>query len=474
MRFGSAVKTLAGATALSQGIVVVSSPILSRLYTPEHFGLLAAFAAILGLVGSIASLRYNLAIPLPKSPRDGVAVTVLALLATLLVAAIFAATTWPFATQIANLVNMPTLAEYHWMLPLGMFLSGLYVTLSAYGLRAQLYGRIARTRLTQSGIMIAIQILGAGFGPVALIVGRVVGQAVGIGNLALALVKRDCAALRSLRRADLIRNAVTYRKFPLVSSWAGLASSIGANLPSLLIAAFLGPAEAGLFALTHRVLSLPMGVIGKAVGDVFYRNAARANDEPGGIAPIIEIVHARMTGAAMAPALVIATIAPEAFGLIFGEEWIQAGTLAAIMMPWMLMQITVTPPTRVFPILDRHDLALRFQLFFVAAAVVSLVIGGLVYKDLVISVAILSALNTLVYAVRLLTAFKLVGVDRRLALHHMISPLLIALLATFPLFAAIALSATPGILIAAAVTSSILALVVTIIVLKRPNCRKTS
>jgi len=64
--FVRSVSVLVGGTAGAQILLVLAAPLLTRLYTPEDFGLLAVYASLLALIGVISSLRYELAIPLPE------------------------------------------------------------------------------------------------------------------------------------------------------------------------------------------------------------------------------------------------------------------------------------------------------------------------------------------------------------------------------------------------------------------------
>lgn len=67
---------LVGGTTGAQLLAVLAAPLLTRLYTPEDFGLLAVYASLLGLIAVIASLRYELAIPLPTDDTEAAAVAV--------------------------------------------------------------------------------------------------------------------------------------------------------------------------------------------------------------------------------------------------------------------------------------------------------------------------------------------------------------------------------------------------------------
>ena len=57
---------VASGQALGLGVTVLASPILSRLYSPRDFGLLAIFSTLIGVITTFATLRYENAIPLPN------------------------------------------------------------------------------------------------------------------------------------------------------------------------------------------------------------------------------------------------------------------------------------------------------------------------------------------------------------------------------------------------------------------------
>ena len=60
-------------------LVVLTSPVLTRLYTPEDFGVLAVYASIVSVLVVVTSLRYELAIPLPADDNTAANLLLLAL-----------------------------------------------------------------------------------------------------------------------------------------------------------------------------------------------------------------------------------------------------------------------------------------------------------------------------------------------------------------------------------------------------------
>ncbi|MEA1954756.1 MAG: hypothetical protein U9O24_10240 [Campylobacterota bacterium] len=68
--FSRNVLTLMTGTTIAQAIPIAISPILTRIYTLEDFGIFALFIAITAIFGSIANGRYELAIMLPKKDNN--------------------------------------------------------------------------------------------------------------------------------------------------------------------------------------------------------------------------------------------------------------------------------------------------------------------------------------------------------------------------------------------------------------------
>ena len=64
--FARSVGVLAGGTAVAQGIGVLALPLITRLYTPEDFSVLAVYSSILGIVAGVACLRLDVASQCPR------------------------------------------------------------------------------------------------------------------------------------------------------------------------------------------------------------------------------------------------------------------------------------------------------------------------------------------------------------------------------------------------------------------------
>ena len=103
--FSQNVLTLMTGSTLSQSIPIAISPILTRIYTPEDFGVYAIFLAIVTILGTIISGRYELAIMLPKKDEDAINIFALGLVITICLTVLTTILVITFNDYIVNLSN---------------------------------------------------------------------------------------------------------------------------------------------------------------------------------------------------------------------------------------------------------------------------------------------------------------------------------------------------------------------------------
>ena len=384
--FARGVGVLVGGTVSSRLLLVLASPLLTRLYSPEDFGLLAVYAGLLSLITVIASLRYELAIPLPKDDIDAIYIVqlsfILVLVSTVLTAIfVYVAGGWLTAT-----LDSPALLPFIWLLPLGVLFGGSYNVFRYWAIRAQHFGVVASTTLQQSIGMIAIQIIGFKFGVLSLLLGQAAGQGVGATTLGRNFIQGINITASSWK--GIWQQTFRYKRFPLFSTWEGLFNTAGTELPPLLFAAMFSPAAAGLYSLANRFLSLPMSLIGSAIGQVFFSSAAEARRE-GRLGLLVSQLHSRLAHIGMPPAVLLVLVGPELFSLVFGYEWRAAGEFARWMTPWMYLVFVSSPLSTLFAVMEKQKHGMAFQAILLAARLVALV-GGTITGDLYLTVLFFS------------------------------------------------------------------------------------
>ena len=68
--FARNILTLMTGTAIAQAIPIAISPILTRLYSPEDFGVFALYMGVVSIGGILATGRYEMSVMLPKKDSD--------------------------------------------------------------------------------------------------------------------------------------------------------------------------------------------------------------------------------------------------------------------------------------------------------------------------------------------------------------------------------------------------------------------
>lgn len=363
-RFARSVTLLAGGTALGQAITVLVSPILTRLYTPEDFGVFGVYASILEIVTVVASLRYEYALPLPED--DETAANILVLCFILL----FGMTTLSWlvihglGNQIVAWANVPGLKPYLWLIPLGMLGAGTYQILNYWAVRKRDFPRIARTRLSRGVARAALQV-GVGFvnpGPLGLLLGQLAGETAGSTSLGVAAWKKDRAPFKAVGLQGMRRAGARYKRFPLFSSWGSLFNALGGNVPQLLFAAFYGAEVAGWFALGQRVIAAPLNIVVDSVAQVYFGEAARLpRDDPRAMRRLFLKLTGRLALVGGLPVVTVCALAPWFFTLVFGRGWETAGRYVQILGLMFAVRLAVVPVSQTLNILEQQHWFFAWQ-----------------------------------------------------------------------------------------------------------------
>jgi len=356
--FLRSVLVLVSGTALGHGITAASMPVLSRLYGPADFGLLAVFASCLGILSVIACLRFELAIPLPKSTQESGDLLRLSLVCCAALSLLIGLPVWLWPAPIAKLLGQAALAPYLGLLPLGVLLAGSYSAFQFWHVREKRFSWLAQTRVGQSAGSAATQIgMGiAGIGPIGLLLGHVMNTGVACVALGGALRRAEpwptVSRLRQLAR--------TYRRFPLWSTPEALANSAALHIPVILIAAAVAPAEAGYLTMALFVIQAPMSLIGTAIGHVYVSQAPAALREQR-LGPFTAEVFSGLWRAGAGPLLALGILSPLLFEPVFGDGWSRAGWLVTWMTPWFIAQFLAVPLSMALHVTGHQSIALILQ-----------------------------------------------------------------------------------------------------------------
>ncbi len=366
------VLTLLGGAGLAQAIALAASPLLTRLYAPEHFGVFALFASLVTLIATVATGRYELAVILPAGDGEAWQVVKLALLIALPVTALTLLAVALGGNALAEHAGDARLAVWAWLLPVAVLLTALINTLTVWANRRQAYGALAVNRVAQSGATAAASVgLGAaGWASPGLMLGSVIGQA----GAAWLLVSRRPRGQGEASVATLGELAQRYRDFPRINLPHALLDAAQASVVLAMLGAAYGGAVLGWYAFALRIARTPLAMIGSSVGQVFQQRAARLAESGGDLAELSRRTTQRLLLIA-APFGVAVMWAPELFAWVFGDNWRDAGLYARVLAPWMILSLLTSPMSQLPLIVGRQGGAFAFGVVYQLAMVLPLALG---------------------------------------------------------------------------------------------------
>ncbi|GGO18970.1 lipopolysaccharide biosynthesis protein [Deinococcus humi] len=338
---------IVGGAASGQIIVLLTSPLIARLYTPADFGSLATYASLLSILLVAVNLRYDLAIIRPSNDDEALRVLAIALVCAVVFSLILLTIVPVLVPLISTL--MPQILA--WLLPLGLLLTGIYQALNYWAVRRSEGGVIGQTRLVQSSAMVGIQLLGGLSGGTALGLGLgyIAGQAAGVGRLFRLLPMRLWIVLT---HPELLSTALKYRQFPLLSLPSGLANIAALQLPTLFVAHNYGLGVAGWLALAQRILGGPLDLLGAGVSQAFMSELSRDQSDTITIRKLFDSVARRLAVLSF-PIILIGMACPTIFTLVFGPTWRESGIIAALLSMMYASRLLSNALSQTLIILDK-------------------------------------------------------------------------------------------------------------------------
>lgn len=404
------IAVLAGGTAMAQLITLAALPILTRLYSPEDFAVLAVFTSLAGILSVIGCARLEMAIPIPERDQDSAALLVLALLLSAVFSLLLFVVLLFSRELFSGLGGNSTIGGHVLLVPLAVWFMSSSLALQYWLTRMRRFAVVSQARMSRSasGSLIQIGTGWFGVGTLGLLLGQIVISGAGGLRQVFNIAARDGATLRRVSVAGMGRVLREYRGFSFYSSLGALSNSSASHVPVLMIAAFaLGP-EAGFLILATRVMSAPIALVGSAVSQVYVSRAPQAWRADG----LGEITARTLRGlirTAVAPLVILGAVAPLVFHHLFGEPWYRAGEIVTLMTPWILMQFLSTPVAPALQITRNERTAFVLQLCGLVLRVGCVAAAAVWWQEWIVELFLLSGF--VFYMLYLAVILRVAGVS---------------------------------------------------------------
>lgn len=355
--------TLMIGTTVGMLITMAASPILSRLYGDEAFGVLQLFSSAYTILCIIATLRFELAILLPKDDSDGFNVLMASCGSSVIIGGLMQLGV--FAIDIFD-ISLFGLNQLTWLnfLPATVTIMSLYNSFNYWMNRRKRYFNLAINRIIQNFLVVAISIV---LSEKLIYVpnGMLWAYIGGYGFVTVLLV---IYTIQDYKRLSLkfdfkgvLKMAKRYRRFPISSMPTGLINNLAVQMPVFILTSRFGEGFIGQYYMMNRVLGTPVSIVGQAIGDVFRQKSSQSYAENGECKQLYFSTAKALALASCVPFLFLMIVARPAFTFILGEEWTLAGTFVVLLAPFYFIRLVVSPLTSMTIVAEKQTFELIWQ-----------------------------------------------------------------------------------------------------------------
>jgi O-antigen/teichoic acid export membrane protein len=186
-----------------------------------------------------------------------------------------------------------------------------------------------------------------------------------------------------------------YRHLPMANTPQVVVDMAQAYGPVYLLSIFFSNTILGWYSLSLRMLQAPMWLIGSSIGQVFYKDAAEYFVQHGNLRQPIQKTIKTAVAIAL-PVMVILIIAgPWLMSFVFGSQWREAGVYARILAPWMFFEFIRSTIYSALLVTGKVRSMLIISLIGAALIILPLCLGGLLFRNDLITLILLSACQSI-------------------------------------------------------------------------------
>jgi O-antigen/teichoic acid export membrane protein len=403
--FARNIMTLVSGTAVAQAIPLAISPILTRLYSPEDFGVFALYMGIVSIGGVLATGRYEMSVMLPVKDSDAKSLVEITILISFIFCLLAVLLFLLVGEQIASAYGNSSIVSWLFLAPLSIFTYTIYSTFMYWLNRSKNYSTMSKNRIVQGASISVLQVaIGLGL---KLSNGLIVADFFGRLVTILVLFKSSMPIFQfwtfNKKKLALARRYIQFPKFEMPAS---LMNTLAYEANYLVMPVIFGSAMSGLYFLVFRVLMAPAALIGNAVLEVFRNRATEDFRKTGSCEKIFIKIFFMLFQIGIIPTLVLMFYGEEMFLIVFGEAWGEAGKYSQVLAPMVLFRFVSAPLSYVFFIREKLKLDLILQFIYFLFVVISLSLGWY-FAEPILLVSFLSFFGCLFYLMQIIISYRL-------------------------------------------------------------------
>lgn len=394
---------------IGRAIGFMAAPVITRLYTPSDFGILAVFSSLCVLLYPFCTFKYTVAIPLHPNETIGINSLAACLLVLVVNTVIISIALVLFHSRILLLFSSENIDAFWFFIPMAFFFYGISEILSYYSTRYKDFSIIAKVTVAKKAISALIKIvLGLfRFNVIGLLIGNIIAES---GGLTLYIrtywkkLKDNVCHVSPVKIGLVLKR---YIDFPLYRLPSQILKNASGSILMLYFAWHFGSATTGQISLAMAMLSTPVSFACTSVGKAFYGEIAsigRKNSKK--ISVLAVRIMVRLFVISILPFTLIICFGPWIFRTFFGAEWSQSGTFARYLCFYLIFRFVYSPISDgIFNVYEQQKLLLWLEVSRVMIVASSLLISFLRNFSVTNTIATYSLALTVQYILSIMLVF---------------------------------------------------------------------
>lgn len=359
-------------SVVAKAVGILATPILSRMFSPAEFGLLATYVAVGAISATILTLRYETRVLIPKSEEEAKSIVTLVVFLALSMGVGLLALSIITPSYIFQLLGLAELGSWLTVAIAAGIATAIISAITAWFSRCSKYVTMARLQIVT---VLAANVCSLTSGFLSIKNGLLYSQAV---SLLLGLIAFIFFGYRSLNLSvspqDLLRVASTYRRAPCFLFPTALIDVFTMQLPCILISAWFSNRAAGQYQMAIMLLGLPLNLVGNAISIVFFQRFSAI--WPDAKAAKSQLLMTWKTLALFgAPLVLVLFLGEYLFTIALGQSWSEAGRMAAVLAPMFFASLIHLPTSSTLAVMGLENRAFYFGLSMLIYRPLTLFLG---------------------------------------------------------------------------------------------------
>ncbi|HCV7824716.1 TPA: type 8 capsular polysaccharide synthesis protein Cap8K [Staphylococcus aureus] len=355
-------------SGIAQVILIITTTIITRLYSPTEFGEFTIFSNIAMILIPIINARYDLLIVNTKNDRSANILSqisfLISLLILLILIPIFAISAWLYPNFILDFIFIIIM----------LFLVSLTNIFTNYLNKERKYKVLSLINVFRAGSMALLQIIFGllALGSLGLIIGFSLSYIAGI-TLGYKTFKKHFNIVRDKEETKALflenKNQLVY------STPSILLNSLSFSVVVFFIGILYTNTEVGIYGMAIRVLGIPVTIISLGLSKIFMQQANDYYIEHGNFRNLLLKFSSILVIVSIILYVPLYLFSEELVNILLGHSWVDAITVIKIVIPLFVIRLIVSTVSLSVIVLQKQQLELILQALFLIGTTVTFVIS---------------------------------------------------------------------------------------------------